>query len=160
MRELDQSALSKSMQVYMETAGRFMSGPQRLEAAIRAYLDHLSPEPARPAEPSFDTRLPTRFSACPKCGNKRCPHNENDAFQCTGSNEPGQVGVVAPEPPSEGWIPWGGGECPVADDEQVDVKGSDGSRFTNCPARLFRWSYREGEQNLISYRLSAPEANP
>lgn len=31
---------------------------------------------------------------CPKCGNKRCPHASDHRNDCTGSNEPGQVGAV------------------------------------------------------------------
>ncbi len=30
---------------------------------------------------------------CESCGNKRCPHAENHDFECTRSNEPGQIGV-------------------------------------------------------------------
>lgn len=29
---------------------------------------------------------------CERCGNKRCPHHEWHGFECTGSNEPGQIG--------------------------------------------------------------------
>lgn len=31
---------------------------------------------------------------CPTCGNKRCPKAEDHRYKCTGSNEPGQVGVT------------------------------------------------------------------
>jgi hypothetical protein len=31
---------------------------------------------------------------CPKCGNKRCPHATDHRHECTGSNDPGQVGSV------------------------------------------------------------------
>jgi len=34
------------------------------------------------------------FIVCPICGNKRCPHATDRAFECTGSNEPGQKGSV------------------------------------------------------------------
>lgn len=30
---------------------------------------------------------------CSRCGNKRCPHASNHRMACTGSNEPGRVGV-------------------------------------------------------------------
>ena len=36
---------------------------------------------------------------CPKCGNKRCPHANSHENQCSGSNEPGQVGG----PDSQEW---------------------------------------------------------
>ena len=31
---------------------------------------------------------------CEHCGNKRCPHASDHRLECTGSNEPGQVGSV------------------------------------------------------------------
>lgn len=34
------------------------------------------------------------FIVCATCGNKRCPHAESHALDCTGSNEPGQPGAV------------------------------------------------------------------
>lgn len=39
--------------------------------------------------------LRNRMIACPRCGNKRCPKAIDHDYQCTGSNEPGQVGVKA-----------------------------------------------------------------
>ena len=31
---------------------------------------------------------------CKDCGNKRCPKASDHNLQCTGSNEPGQIGSV------------------------------------------------------------------
>lgn len=36
----------------------------------------------------------TRMILCPLCGNKRCPMASDHTLDCTGSNEPGQVGSV------------------------------------------------------------------
>jgi len=36
----------------------------------------------------------TRMIGCDQCGNKRCPHASDHRLECTGSNEPGQVGSV------------------------------------------------------------------
>lgn len=33
-----------------------------------------------------------RFTMCPDCGNKRCPKGTDHELDCSGSNEPGQVG--------------------------------------------------------------------
>lgn len=33
-----------------------------------------------------------RMVLCPTCGNKRCPHATDHRNECTGSNEPGQLG--------------------------------------------------------------------
>lgn len=46
-------------------------------------------------EPSvLDFGVQLRFYACCKCGNKRCPHATDHRLQCSGSNEPGQIGSV------------------------------------------------------------------
>jgi len=37
--------------------------------------------------------------ACEICGNKRCPHHENHAFVCTGSNAIDQIGTFASATP-------------------------------------------------------------
>jgi len=39
---------------------------------------------------------------CSVCGNKRCPHANNHAFACTGSNAVGQAGSVYELPASAG----------------------------------------------------------
>ena len=31
---------------------------------------------------------------CPQCGNKRCPKASDHRLDCTGSNEPGQLGSI------------------------------------------------------------------
>lgn len=36
----------------------------------------------------------TRMIVCSICGNKRCPKATNHEFECTNSNEPGQIGFV------------------------------------------------------------------
>ena len=33
-----------------------------------------------------------RLVVCSKCGNKRCPAGTNHEYECTNSNEPGQLG--------------------------------------------------------------------
>lgn len=38
----------------------------------------------------------TRMILCPGCGNKRCPHALDHRYQCTKSNELGQVGRLRP----------------------------------------------------------------
>jgi hypothetical protein len=34
----------------------------------------------------------SRMIVCAECGNKRCPHGTDHRNECTGSNEPGQLG--------------------------------------------------------------------
>ena len=42
-----------------------------------------------------------RFVVCPECGNKRCPHANDHRNDCTGSNQPGQVGSAYPAAPQQ-----------------------------------------------------------
>lgn len=52
-------------------------------------------------QPPFDIANP-RFSfmiLCPECGNKRCPKATDHRHDCTGSNEPGQLGSRFQNPP-------------------------------------------------------------
>ena len=46
-----------------------------------------------------DQGLPLHFArmiVCPQCGNKRCPKADDHRMKCTGSNEPGQIGIYEP----------------------------------------------------------------
>jgi len=73
------------------------------DAAVRAV-----PAPAQvlaPAKPMSAcwcvtcrpvTLLDSRMVLCPTCGNKRCPRANNHRHDCTGSNEPGQLGSAYP----------------------------------------------------------------
>ena len=48
--------------------------------------------------PFLDARHPaSRMVVCPTCGNKRCPKAEWHEYECSGSNEVGQVGRLAGE---------------------------------------------------------------
>lgn len=42
------------------------------------------------------TIFDSRMVLCPACGNKRCPRANDHRHDCTGSNEPGQVGSAYP----------------------------------------------------------------
>lgn len=53
---------------------------------------------------------------------------------------------------NDGWIDWGGGECPVADAARVQLKWSNG--HTNAGrASNFGWSHPVGYVNIIAYRV-------
>ena len=39
-----------------------------------------------------NTMTDMRMILCQICGNKRCPHATNHIYECTNSNEPGQIG--------------------------------------------------------------------
>lgn len=49
-------------------------------------------------------QFPSRMIVCPQCGNKRCPKASDDRFECSGSNEPGQIGVAALSASPPTWV--------------------------------------------------------
>lgn len=63
----------------------------------------------------------------------------------------------------DGWIEWGGGECPVGDCELVVAKLRDGTVLTPLSAsHLAWWSNEPGFCNgrdIIAYRLHKPDPN-
>lgn len=60
---------------------------------------------------------------------------------------------------SEGWIEWGGGECPVPESANVDIKLECGSEKSNAPACSFIWQHSEDVYAIIAYRLHKPDLN-
>ena len=66
------------------------------------------------------------------------------------------------KPDADGWIAWGGGECPVEDDELVEVRYRDGTIRDAYPAVGYIWTngYHDLEttdSDIIAYRLHKPE---
>ena len=68
-----------------------------------------------------------------------------------------------PSPDADGWIEWGGGECPVGDDSIVDVmfcNGRVGIGLSPLPAGgagREGWRLINGRSDIIAYRLHKPE---
>lgn len=54
----------------------------------------------------------TRMILCPECGNKRCPKASNHRYDCTNSNDTGQVGSIYRTHPAQ----------PLNDYEKVSIK--------------------------------------
>lgn len=52
----------------------------------------------------------------------------------------------------DGWIEWGGGECPVEPMEIVEVKITQTSQAEGV-AHCWDWHHEEGENNIIAYRI-------
>lgn len=64
---------------------------------------------------------------------------------------------------ADGWIEWGGGECPVSCDDIVDVAfaySTDGAKSISAVAKRLRWSKRGLGGDIIAYRLHNPEVKP
>lgn len=60
---------------------------------------------------------------------------------------------------SDGWISWGGGECPVPDDALVEVQFRNRTAFhvaKTSDANLLRWSQDGSDMDIIAYRMSMP----
>lgn len=58
----------------------------------------------------------------------------------------------------DGWIEWGGGECPVDSEVIVEVKFRDPNRckFNSLIAGDFDWSHDGSNGDIIAYRLQQP----
>ena len=66
-----------------------------------------------------------------------------------------------PKADADGWIVWGGGECPVSGDDIVDVAYSTyGAKSFSAAANSLRWSKRGLGGDIIAYRLHKPEVKP
>lgn len=59
---------------------------------------------------------------------------------------------------NDGWIEWGGGECPVPRDTLVEVKFPDGMTSRDAqPAGSYRWTLRNCITDIAAYRLHKPQ---
>lgn len=58
---------------------------------------------------------------------------------------------------NDGWIEWGGGECPVGASEMVDVIFGGGGRMSTNIADCWRWSHSGTDSDIIAYRLHKPQ---
>lgn len=57
---------------------------------------------------------------------------------------------------SEGWVEWGGGECPVEEGTLVDVRFRDGDDDRNIEAIDLLWNHENWSADIIAYRLHKP----
>ena len=69
------------------TPGEFCEGCIRCDEFEREAIGRLTDDPLRGA-------LGRVMVLCPTCGNKRCPRATDHDYECSGSNEPGQLGSV------------------------------------------------------------------
>lgn len=54
---------------------------------------------------------------------------------------------------NDGWIEWGGGECPVKSDSIVDVRFRAGEEEKANPAHHWHWKHDGSHSDIIAYRL-------
>lgn len=57
---------------------------------------------------------------------------------------------------NDGWIEWGGGECPVADFLKVEYQLRGGAKGSD-PAKILEWQHEGGRHDIIAYRLHQPQ---
>ena len=58
---------------------------------------------------------------------------------------------------NDGWIEWGGGECPVDGRGMVDVIFGHGGRMSANIADCWRWTHEGTDSDIIAYRLHKPQ---
>lgn len=58
---------------------------------------------------------------------------------------------------NDGWIEWGGGECPVPRDTMVDVIFGRGGIMSTNIADRWRWNHSGTDSDIIAYRLHKPQ---
>lgn len=63
---------------------------------------------------------------------------------------------------NEGWIKWGGGECPVSDSTIVEVRYRNGEVKAAAPADFYEWGHGRPHfvttgRDIIAYRLHKPQ---
>lgn len=67
-----------------------------------------------------------------------------------------EAAMAGPQPDADGWIKWGGGECPVSSDTRVELKFRSGQVWiddeveTGC---FWRWSHDGCPADIIAYRI-------
>lgn len=54
---------------------------------------------------------------------------------------------------NEGWIYWGGGECPVDTKTLVDIRLKVGFTYKSCHPGDYSWRHAGGGGDIIAYRL-------
>lgn len=72
----------------------------------------------------------------------------------------GKIKGLLTQPPSDGWIPWSGGGCPVDPETVVDVRFSNGDEISGLSAGEWEWDLAGGGFSIIAYRVKEPEKRP
>lgn len=61
------------------------------------------------------------------------------------------------EPDAEGWIQWGGGECPFPEGTRVDVRHRDGYKFLGSAVGQShgcrKWHHTGSCNDIVAYRI-------
>lgn len=55
----------------------------------------------------------------------------------------------------DGWIEWGGGECPAPPESKISVRlrGAEGEKYHGHQADWFEWNHYGNALDIIAYRV-------
>lgn len=67
-----------------------------------------------------------------------------------------EAAMAEPQPDADGWIPWAGGGCPLADGVWHHVKFLNGDVCLDDQASSWGWGETAGGFQIIAYRLVKP----
>lgn len=81
---------------------------------------------------------------CYLCGR---PEDEHVERKCPEALRPPEL---PPCPPGEGWLEWGGGECPIEGRAEVQLRS--GVLGAKADSSLFRWTHNGVSTDIIRYR--------
>ena len=62
-----------------------------------------------------------------------------------------------PKAGADGWIEWGGGECPVDKDARIDIRMTGGKTYYDTDTH---WGWNADSFKITHYRLHKPEVKP
>ena len=54
---------------------------------------------------------------------------------------------------TDGWIPWSGGECPIADGIEHQVQFRGGSFSQDYEASTWYWGHANHSSDIVAYRV-------
>ena len=95
---------------------------------------------------------------CPRWQNGCCdcepkPKSISNCQLCGEFRGHGHDCEPKPQADSDGWIPWGGGECPVADSAKVIIKLRRG-KIEQHQADECDWLRRDDKYDIVAYKLA------
>ena len=64
-----------------------------------------------------------------------------------------EAALAEPQPDADGWIPWAGGECPLADGVWHRVKFRNGDECLDDQASSWGWGAPAGGFQIVAYRV-------
>ena len=68
-----------------------------------------------------------------------------------------EAALAEPQADADGWIPWGGGECPIPEGMAFDLRFRDGAKLiaasSDWPTAEWDWSCESGPYGIVAYRI-------